>query len=179
MSYELVVDVNPFDPREFKDDCLTTIVAGHKRYNLGDINVTSAEQFDEEEKKASYTKKYNGLFRKIWLYDHGALHVELDSANPYWQHAYWDSGIIGFIYVDFNKAKKIMGWKKITASRAIKLKEYLEEEFRIWKAYIEGDTYAVKDTDSHVFEFEGTYEECEKWLEEENNRKEENLVDNK
>ena len=67
MKYEIVMDMNPVDPREFKDDCLTVIVAGHKRYNLGDINVKSVEQFKEEEKKASYTKKYDGLFRKIHL----------------------------------------------------------------------------------------------------------------
>jgi len=177
MKYEIVVDMNPFDPREFKDDCLTVIVTGHKRYNLGDINVKSAEQFEEEEKKVSYTKKYDGLFRKIYLYDHSSLHVELDSANSYWQHAYWDSGVVGFMYVDFTKAKKIMGWKKITASRAKKLKDYLEEEFRIWKAWIEGDNYAVKDTDTLDFEFEGTYEECKKWLEEENSRNKEKDID--
>lgn len=170
MRYIIEVDVNPFNPREFPQDCFTTIVARHKRYNLGDINVANYEEFEQEEQNASYAKKYDGLFRRIWFYDHSVLRVELDSANPYWQHASWDAGMVGFMYIDFDKAKKLMGWKKINKDRALKLKQYLENEFKEWKNYIEGNTYMVYDTEENSYEFEGTYEECEEWVREENDK---------
>lgn len=87
---------------------------------------------------------------KLYLYDHSGISLSSRSFVGRAQHARWDSGQVGYIYVDKETVRKEYSWKNITAERKAKILTYLEGEVETYDTYLRGEVYSflVEDEDT-------------------------------
>lgn len=163
VEYTLEIEQSNYadDPREWSNLC--TMVCWHRRYDLGDKHYF--DDIDEFFERLCYEvlhkdddelyglnwqdklKMLEGsnriLIKAINMYDHSGITVSTSNCYPY--NDYWDSGIVGFIYVTKKKIFEECGditeenWKE----RADK---YLEGEMETYDQYLRGDVYGFKLT---------------------------------
>jgi hypothetical protein len=136
---------NPRD--EFEN--LGIMLCKHKRYNLGDWREKfDWDQFDSWDGIEEYLKTECKVqvILPLYLYDHSGITI---STYPFQCH--WDSGQVGFIYIDSETCIN-NGGKNFT-------KEHLEEdliaEVRLYDFYLRGETYSYK-----IFENQRPFKEC-------------------
>lgn len=162
---EIKFDNNPINPREW--DNVTTLVVAHRDYGGGDFNANSQDKLDkilEENKDEIEWAKSNNLFHRITAYIHSGISVRLDTYGD-WPDQRWDCTPFGYIFINRENVKEMMG-EEIDVS---KLNQYLIDEFNEWKNYIEDDTYYVEN-DDYDTDFAGSYDECVKYVKEQNAR---------
>lgn len=165
-GYEIEVyqDLDAENPREWEN--LGTMVCCSRRYDLGDkqaesgaeavfktlndLNYKNADKLDDEwvdlgERgffEEYYQKLYDyALLLPLYLYDHSILRISTNSFIGRAQHAEWDSGQVGFIYVSKEQVKKEWEWEKISKKREQKLYGILESEVKTYDQYLAGDVY--------------------------------------
>jgi len=148
------------DSREW--DNLGTMICFHNRYNLGDKHELKSENFNSWDEVESYIKKeYDpAVILPLYLYDHSGLRIKVGSFSGLLPqgHAEFDSGMVGFIFVSKEKARKEYGWKLITKSRIEKLTEHLINEVDVYDQDISGDVWKysiTKEDDSEIYEVLG------------------------
>ena len=131
---------DPMDPRKDWDN-LGTMICLHRRYRLGDEHSYDLEEARELE---AQIPKRGGVVLELYMYDHSGITI---STSPF--SCPWDSGKIGFIFVDAEKIRKEYGWKRITKARREKIEAYLESEVKTYDDYVTGNVYrnTLKDTD--------------------------------
>ena len=129
-------DDTAMNPREW--DNLGTIVAWHRRYNLGDEQPSESvegwkermvewEEGDEETAEAKFNRLF--VWLPVYMYDHSGITINTRGlACP------WDSGQIGFIYVSREKLER----EKMTEEHAL---EYLNGEIETYDQYLRGEVY--------------------------------------
>lgn len=83
----------------------------------------------------------------LWLYDHSGISMSTGSFIGRAQHAEWDSGRVGFIYVTKDAVRKEFGWKKLTKARIRQIEKYLAGEVETYDQYLQGDVYEYAITD--------------------------------
>lgn len=138
--FRLVQDENPESPREW--DNLGTMACFHRRYDLGDKNITfSSDDFDGWSEMENYIwKKLNAaVVLPLYLYDHSGITINTTGFN-----CRWDSGQIGFIYVTKDKLKEEFCVKRITKDVIDKATKNLISEVEIYDQYITGDVYGFQ-----------------------------------
>lgn len=154
-------------PRDW--DNLGTMVCGHRRYSLGDIQVRDMDEWEANKPNEKDTL----VILPLGLYDHSGITMYVGGrTDP------WDSGEVGYIYVrKDNKEvidyKKTHTWKE-TAEWAERV---LRDEVRTYDAYLRGDVYCVcherYDTDTEEWElidsYGDTYIAAETWDKEQEN----------
>lgn len=145
LTVNVVQDIDPIDPRE--NDNLGTMLCAHRRYNLGDEQVTGQYDSWEDAKENVIPKKATVL--PLYLYDHSGI-----TMNTTGFHCPWDSGQVGFIYVSDELARNLLGWKSITRQRREKIKEYLKSEVEEYDRYLRGDVWGfqVVDEDGDIID---------------------------
>lgn len=89
----------------------------------------------------------------LYLYDHSGITMSTGSFS-----CPWDSGQVGFIYIDREKITKEYGWKVLTAKRREKIEEYLRNEVKTYDDYLTGNVYGfvVEQLDNETGEWEQT-----------------------
>jgi len=150
----LTPDNDPDSPRNW--DNLGKMICFHNRYSLGDKhdytdnedfvlslavelnlisskdnlgNYTAQELVEEIERKA--------VILPLYLYDHSGISMR---TYRHGQHASWDCGQVGYIYITKEQLKN----EKLTKKRAEKV---LIGEVETYNQYLTGDTYTiVKET---------------------------------
>jgi hypothetical protein len=132
---EIFPDDSPYSPRE--DDNLGTMVCFHSRYNLGDKHDFSVE----EARKMMQARQI--LVLPLYLYDHSGITMNTTGFS-----CPWDSGMVGFIYVEKSKVREEYGWKRITQKRKETILGYLKGEVQIYDQYLTGDVYGYRITDT-------------------------------
>lgn len=153
---DFIIEIYPDDvadnPRDW--DNLGTMACFHNRYNLGDKHEFCNEINPFANEDADYSIYYDddprGLVKFIqrgdvislplYLYDHSMQSMK---TTPFfgWQHAEWDSGQVGYIYVTREQLLKEYGWKRLTKARIEKAKHHLEGEVKSYDYYLRGDVY--------------------------------------
>lgn len=163
VEYTLEVEQSDWadDPRSWSNLC--TMVCWHGRYDLGDKHYF--DDIDEFFERLCYEVLHKDddelyglnwqdklkileesnliLIKAINMYDHSGITVSTSNCYPY--NDYWDSGIVGFIYVTkktiFEECGNITeeNWKE----RADK---YLEGEMETYDQYLRGDVYSFRLT---------------------------------
>jgi hypothetical protein len=116
------------NPRD--TDNFGTMICFHKRYNLGDKHSMSIEGFKEWLKENE--KKL--IILPLYLYDHSGITMR---TNPF--NDYWDSGQVGYIYIEKDKAKKEFKSEKLMKEHIDKIKENLIQEVDVYDKYIAGN----------------------------------------
>lgn len=128
-------DPEPQDPRRW--DNLGTMVCGHRRYNLGDIQVGS-DQFPTVESTHQLVRRPDVISLPLYLYDHSILSISTRSWHGRAQHAEWDSGMVGYIFVTHEQLRKSQGWRRITQSRRQWALTFLCGEVSLYNSYLIG-----------------------------------------
>jgi hypothetical protein len=163
VEYTLEIEQSDYadDPRSW--DNLCTMTCWHRHYSLGDKhNYDGIEDFFQTLCKEVLNKGYDETAELFWrdmlkmlqesdlilikainMYDHSGITVSTSNCYPY--NDYWDSGVVGFIYVTKKTIFEERGditeenWKE----RADK---YLEGEMKTYDQYLTGDVYGYKLT---------------------------------
>lgn len=136
-TIEVVHDEAAENPRMARD-CVSKIVALHRRYNFpNDANIRT-QDFDGWDAIERHLRKKLGakVLTPIYLYDHSGLAI---SPMPF--SCPWDSGQIGFAYVDKEGAALLGTNRKAKLERAMLL------ELKEWGAYVAGEVYTYKNED--------------------------------
>lgn len=173
---EVHQDENAENPcTEFEN--MGTMVCWHKRYSLGnehtyadpddfiyelakEVDDTIAdrvaywEERDCQSRIDSIIEKAlheHCLILPLFLYDHSGLSMSVQTFTGRAQHAGWDSGQVGYIYITHEKILKEYGWKRITKARRERIESLLKAEVREYSAWLEGNVYGyiTKDYDDN------------------------------
>lgn len=159
-TVKVVQEYNPTDPRTEWDN-LCTMVCFHSRYNLGDRNhgftPESIREYLSENKKTVFWKP-------LYLYDHSGITI---STGPF--SCPWDSGQVGYIFVERDRFLKEFGYKRMTKKAKERLEALLEGEVEDYDKYLTGEVYGymVEDEEGNcVDSCWGFYGETKDVLEE-------------
>lgn len=126
---KIELDALPEDPRKVYDH-FGIMVCFHREYSLGDEhNFSFNEGLEIENNK-------HVVSLPIYLYDHSGI-----TMNTIGFSCPWDSGKVGFIYVEKEKIKNEFGWKYFTKKRIQEIEQILKKEVEEYDQYIRGDVY--------------------------------------
>ena len=118
----------------------------HNSYNLGTENPFSdPEDFEE------YAKDKDCVALPLWLYDHSGITMSCGNANPF--SCRWDSGQVGYAYMDYDMAKK---WflEKDLENWHERAEKYIKAVVRDYALYLEGRCYGYQTFVYNEFEEE-------------------------
>jgi len=134
-------DENPISPRDC--DNLGTMYCWHKRYALGDYKKTDFPPgFKLDKRKVIYLP--------VYIYDHGGITV---STSPF--QCLWDSGQVGWIFVEKERVRNEWGVKKISPKLKQRVIGLLEGEVKTYDQFLRGDVYCFQIFESKVCEMCG------------------------
>ena len=192
-------DDNPDNPRNW--DTLGIMVCFHSRYDLGDKANLTSDMFNGWEELEAYLikEKQAVVIAPLYLYDHSGISIRIGSfyaCGLPQGHARFDSGQIGFIYVDKETLKKEYSVKRITKKTKDKAREVLENEVKTYNDYVSGNVYGyqvedkeendidscwgfIGDTDDMIKEAKGNIDFDIETKRKEKNKKVKALVKNK
>lgn len=152
-NIEIKVNEYEYSPREY--DNLGTIITKHSKYRLGDIEFIVGNNGSLEE----YLKKHLNIvedcmiddivYLPIYLYDHSGISIK---TTPF--SCKWDSGMVGYIYVKKEKARKEFSCKRISQKKKKEIEDILKSEIDIYNEYIMGNIYgySIKYKDGEIDE---------------------------
>lgn len=147
-GYRLKISYDDFtgNPREEFDN-VTTMFCFHDRYLLGDNqgkkkNPYKARDFDSiYELVDKVTEDFGELaiVQPLYLYDHSVQSISTSSFVGRAQHAEWDSGMVGIVFVTKAAMESEFGEGEDALSSARKA---LDAEVKLYDTYIRGEVYA-------------------------------------
>jgi hypothetical protein len=129
-GYEIKIIQDEFskNPREEFDN-LGTMVCFHRQYNLGDKHSYTVDKIKEKIKTC--------IALPLYLYDHSGITINTTGFS-----CRWDSGQIGYIILEKEKARKEYGI--LTKKRIEKILSYLKSEVKIYDNYLTGEIYGYE-----------------------------------
>jgi hypothetical protein len=145
-TIEIHVDESPVNPRADFDNA-TTIVAFHRRYNLGDknhgYNSSDFNSWDELEARIVHDHKPT-IILPLYMLDHSGLTISLNDF-----HDKWDSGIIGLCYLTPQKIRECYMVKRITKQIKERAEKLIQCEIETYDQYISGQVYGYVTKDAN------------------------------
>jgi len=136
----LKIEIIPDDghgchPRQDCDN-LTTMVCFHRRYDLGDKHEYTPESLQE------YFREEKELVAiPLYLYDHSGISISCRSFIGRAQHAEWDSGQVGFIYM--TKKAVLENWPNCKQWR-VKAQKVMEQDVKVYDDFLRGNVYGYR-----------------------------------
>ena len=159
-TLKIYQDEDAENPRTAWDN-LGTFAYKHSRYRLGEEKISEPIEWLEEklglqnqyeysnERLEELEQKFYAKFvaEPVYLYDHSSLAL---STTPFGCN--WDSGKVGYIYVERCKIREEYGWKRITKAREEQIVKYLQGEIETQNQYVSGDVYyfVIEDEDGDI-----------------------------
>lgn len=143
LKVEIHYDTDPSSPRE--NDNLTEMVCEHTRYSLGDRTLDSQESEILSRRGLDGLIRYLRVFKDalivqpLYLYDHSVLSMSTGSWVGRAQHAEWDSGIVGVVYITRERFVEMM--LKDTIPSDEELAKLVEGEVSEYDSYLAGEVY--------------------------------------
>jgi hypothetical protein len=120
-------DTDAQDPRrEF--DHLGTMVCWHRRYSLGDGKPDC--------EPSEFNPNDHTVCLPLYLYDHSGITM---STTPF--SCPWDSGQVGWIYIDAEKIRNEYGVKRISKKLRARIADYLRAEVKEYDQFLTGEVY--------------------------------------
>lgn len=129
-------DPEPQNPRTEWDN-LGKMICFHNRYNLGDKH-----NYQSLKECLDVIKNDALIILPLYLYDHSRLTINTTGFS-----CPWDSGQVGYIYVEKKVIKKEYSWTHIPKKRKAQITQYLQNEVKIYDQYLTGQVfgYVVKE----------------------------------
>ena len=157
-GYEITVDYDADAENPIKEwDMLGEFCCWHPRYDLSNSDRFGDGQVSVEELK-TYAKKTGSLLFPLYLYDHSGITISL---SPF--SCRWDSGQVGYVLVDREKALKEYGKKRLSKQLKDKIYKVIQGEVETFDKYLRGDIYyfKVEKDGEYIDSCHGLYEEDE------------------
>lgn len=125
-------------------DNLTTIICHHRRYALGDVEVSREfTGYDSlKELKKALVDSYGEMayIKPLSLYDHSMQTLSIGEPTDR-----WDSGYVGFIFVTKEQARRWYGVKRVTKTILEKIEKSAQAEVEEYnKICLWGEVYQLK-----------------------------------
>lgn len=138
------------NPRQW--DNLGKMFCFHKNYRLGDKHDYHVSQFDGWEGVRKHLVDNEGalIISELYLYDHTTQHIKIGNWHGLLSqgHAEFDSGCVGFIYVNKEMILKWYGGKRVTKTQLKWTQKMLEGEVEVYNSWVEGSCYGYTINDS-------------------------------
>ena len=132
-SVKIWADESAENPREW--DNVGTMVCFHKKYTLGDEHKMTPVEL------AKFVKNKQIISLPLYLYDHSGLSISTESFVGRAQHAEWDSGQIGYIYITRKYAREVLRCGRLSEYYMDKIVKALKDEVAIYNHYISDQIY--------------------------------------
>jgi len=132
-TVEIHYDDDPSNPRtDF--DCLGKMVCFHRNYIIGDKD----HGFRDADEVMAHIKATKAVWLPVYLYDHSGLTINTTGFS-----CPWDSGQVGVIFVEREKALKEFGGKRQALTRAVrgKVEQCLRGEVETYDQMLRGEVY--------------------------------------
>jgi hypothetical protein len=147
LNVKIYSDEDPINPRvDYDND--DVMVAFHKRYSLGDKHNYSFNDFNSwDELKAQICKDNDVLeILPLYLLDHSGITISTTDFNDK-----WDSGMVGFIFITKDEARKSHMVKKISKKVRETCHKNLLSSVETYNQYIRNDVYGyvIEDKDEN------------------------------
>lgn len=140
-TIKIIQDDDPCNPRTEWDN-LGVMVCFHNRYQIGDEgHGFRAEDYKGWDDLEADIEREHGpsIILPIYMYDHSGITIR---TTPF--SCQWDSGQIGFIFLQKERARKEYGWKVINKKREEQLRGYLKGEVEVYDQYLTGNVYGYQ-----------------------------------
>lgn len=174
---KIFYDDNPESPRKW--DNLGTMICAHRRYNLGDVQVSSKlealqhmadhmditkiiedldlteEIYNDEDKLEDWlNSREDWVCLPLYLYDHSGITISTSSFS-----CRWDSGQVGHIFCSTSKILEEYG--DVSPETLEKVSKVLEGEVEVYDQYITGDVYGFRVVKKSICDHGHEHEEDE------------------
>lgn len=156
------IDDFPIDLDEIREGSMFTMYCTHRRYDLGDVQIKSREDFLERitgmysdevsieamEREADRVT----LVLPLYLYDHSGLSMSTGAFS-----CPWDSGQVGWIVANKERVKREMGWDRLSRKRIEKVLDMMIGEVKTYDAVLRGEVYCygIDDADGEEIDSVG------------------------
>ncbi len=133
-TIEIHVDEDPLNPRTEWDN-FGSMVSKHRRYDFNDKGApydVDSIPFEDV------------IYLPLYLYDHSGLTMNTTGFD-----CPWDSGQVGWIYVEKSKALSEFNWTELNEERIEKIKDILRSEVETYDCLLTDAVYGyiVKNKD--------------------------------
>jgi hypothetical protein len=149
-TVEIHQDDDPPNPRTDMDN-LGTMVSFHRNHTLGDKHT-----FKSADEVMAHIKATKAVWLPVYLYDHSGLTINTTGFS-----CPWDSGQVGVVFVEREKALKEFGGKRPALTRSVraKVEKCLRGEVETYDQMLRGEVYGydVKKGDEIVESCSGFY----------------------
>jgi hypothetical protein len=160
---QVVPDEDCESPRRVGEPLWTWVTTCGAGYS--DNENETPKDFEDDDGKIDEAFCKENLIRPLYLLRHSGDFISVSNREcRAFDPQGFDSGCMGFAYLNKEKARKEYGWKMLTEGRVNQLLKYLQREVEEVNAYLSGEVYGVK-----VINLETEHEEscwnfiCPKW----------------
>ncbi len=149
-TLEIDYDHFPMNPRTDWDN-LSKIFSCHNTVT-GDIQAKGGYRSLHAEYLARCGR--NNIEVPVYLYEHSGITINTTGFN-----CLWDSGQLGYIFIDRKSACEQYGWKRLSAKRIEQVKKDLVQEIEVYDKYLSGEAYTVSilDADGEIADSCGSF----------------------
>jgi len=135
---EIEHDDNPESPRDW--DNLGIMAYQYRDYKLGDIEIPKAHDWEDFLQTQDLTKHDLAICLPLFVYEHSGITMTCgERVYPF--NDRWDSSMVGFIYVTYEKLRKEYSKKRISKKTLKIAEKVLRSEVETFDTYLRGDIY--------------------------------------
>lgn len=162
------VDLWQENPRELYESPTNFFTWLHRSCSPDENGYRNAQEFIEAMLPAGW-KKIDALYREgkfgegneilakkmenkgiillpVWKFEHGSVSYQASAENPF--SCPFDSCMAGYIFAEKKKLQEALGIKPGSRGQREKMEKFLEEEVRVYTAYVNGEVYGYRLEDS-------------------------------
>ena len=135
-GYDIEISRDEYPENPIKEwDMLGKFICFHRRYDLGNCS-----DFKTPDEVIAYAKKNRAILFNLYMYEHSGIVLSLsNSSYPF--NDRWDSGQVGFVMVERDKALKEYEYKILCKSLLNKIRKIVEGEVKTYNLYLAGEVY--------------------------------------
>ena len=132
-TIKIVYDEHAENPLTIYDDFIK-VIAWHTDYVLGNCH-----DFSDPQDFRDWCKGRRVTRLPLYLMDHSGL-----SVNTTGFHCPWDSGQVGWVFVDHTVARELMQWSRVSGKRRRDLLKQMADTVNTLDNYLRGNNYGYQ-----------------------------------
>lgn len=137
---EIVHDENMSNPldREHDESKMGTIIGSHRRYNFFD-QAHNTEKYSSWDEWAKRSFGKDCIYLPVYMLDHSGISINTTGFS-----CDWDSGQLGFVYVNKERVRELYDVKRITKKVMERAEEELRAEIEMVNVYLQGECFGYR-----------------------------------